>query len=155
MTCILGLDFGMRRIGAAVSDPGRTMAFPLETHQRGGPDGDARHYGLLVRENDVARIVVGLPLHVSGREGQLASAARDFGQWLAGVTERPVFFFDERYTTVEAEHFLLDAGLTRQRRKAIRDKLAAQIMLQSYLDAGCPEIEAAAAPLADPDETQT
>ena len=155
MTCILGLDFGTRRIGAAISDPGRTIAFPLELHERRGPDGDARHYRELVKENDVERIVVGLPLHTSGREGQLATAARTFGDWLAGVTERPVFYFDERYTTVEAEHRLLDAGLTRQKRKALRDKLAAQIMLQSYLDAGCPEIEAAAAPLADPDEVET
>lgn len=154
MTCILGIDFGLRRVGAAISDPGRTMAFPLEQHERRGPDGDARHYRELVKENDVERIVIGLPLHTSGREGQLAIAARTFGEWLARVTERPVFYFDERYTTVEAEHRLLDAGLTRQKRKAVRDKLAAQIMLQSYLDAGCPEIEAAAAPLADPNELE-
>jgi putative Holliday junction resolvase len=155
MTCILGLDFGTRRIGAAVSDPGRTIAFPLELHERRGPDGDARHYREVVRENDIGRIVVGLPLHTSGREGQLASSARTFGDWLTGVTDRPVFYFDERYTSVEAEHRLLDAGLTRQRRKALRDKLAAQIMLQNYLDSGCPEIEAPGAPLADPDEVNS
>jgi putative holliday junction resolvase len=155
MTCILGVDFGTRRIGAAVSDPGRTIAFPLELHERRGPDADARHYRELVQENDVGRIVVGLPLHTSGREGQLARAARNFGDWLGSVTERPVFYFDERYTTVEAEHRLLDAGLTRQKRKSLRDKLAAQIMLQSYLDAGCPEIEAPAAPLADPEEVDS
>jgi putative holliday junction resolvase len=155
MTCVLGLDFGTRRIGAAVSDAGRTIAFPLELHERCGPDGDALHYRKLVTENDIERIVVGLPLHTSGREGELARSARTFGDWLARLTDRPVFYFDERYTTVEAEHRLLDAGLTRQKRKALRDKLAAQIMLQSYLDAGCPEIEAAAAPLADPDEVES
>ena len=155
MTCILGLDFGTRRIGAAVSDSGRTMAFPLELYERRGPDGDALHYRKLVTENDIERIVVGLPLHTSGREGELARSARTFGDWLARLTERPVFYFDERYTTVEAEHRLLDAGLTRQKRKALRDKLAAQIMLQNYLDAGCPEIEAAAAPLADRDEVES
>ena len=80
--------------------------------------------------------------------------ARSATGWPASPS-RPVFYFDERYTTVEAEHRLLDAGLTRQKRKALRDKLAAQIMLQSYLDAGCPEIEAAAAPLADPDEVES
>jgi putative Holliday junction resolvase len=154
MTCILGLDFGTRRIGAAVSDPGRTIAFPLEQYERCGPDADARHYRALVKDNDVDRIVVGLPLHTSGREGQLASQARMFGDWLARLSERPVYYFDERYTSVEAEHRLIDAGLTRQKRKALRDKLAAQIMLQSYLDAGSPVIEAAAAPLADSDEDQ-
>ncbi len=78
MTCILGLDFGTRRIGASISDPGRTIAFPLELNERRGPDGDARHYRELVRENDIERIVVGLPLHTSGREGRLAAAARSF-----------------------------------------------------------------------------
>ena len=91
MTCILGLDFGTRRIGAAVSDPGRTIAFPLELHERRGPDGDARHYRELVKENDVDRIVVGLPLHTSGREGQLASSARTFGEWLAPSRSGPSF----------------------------------------------------------------
>ena len=146
MTRILGIDFGTRRVGAAVSDPGRSIAFPLEIYERRGVDADARHYRELVEENDVDRIVVGLPLHTSGREGDLAARARAFGDWLTAVTGRPVIYFDERYTTVEAEHRLLDAGLTRQKRKALRDKLAAQIMLQSYLDAGCPETEAAAAP---------
>ena len=70
------------------------------------------------REDDVERIVIGLPLHTSGREGQLAALTRSFGDWLAGVTGLPVFYFDERYTTVEAEHRLIDAGLKRQKRKA-------------------------------------
>jgi putative Holliday junction resolvase len=149
MTRILGLDYGTRRVGAALSDPGRTMAFPVEVYGLRTPVLDARHYSELVQENEVERIVVGLPLHTSGREGNLASRVRTFGDWLAGATGRPVLYFDERYTTVEAEQRLLDAGLTRQRRKALRDQLAAQIMLQSYLDAGCPLIEAPPAPLAD------
>ncbi len=153
MTRILGLDFGTRRVGAALSDPGRTMAFPVEVYELRGPQADARHYHELVIENEVDRIVVGLPIHTSGREGQLAHRAREFRDWLAAITGRPVMCFDERYTTVEAEHRLIDAGLTRQRRKALRDKLAAQIMLQSYLEAGCPETEAAPAPLSDPGET--
>jgi putative Holliday junction resolvase len=149
---ILGLDFGTRRVGAAVSDPGRTIAFPLELHEWRGTEHDARHYRELACENEIERIVVGLPLHTSGREGLLSSQARAFGDWLRNVTGLPVVYFDERYTTVEAEQRLIDAGLTRQKRRALRDKLAAQIVLQSYLDAGCPEQEAASAPLADPDE---
>jgi putative holliday junction resolvase len=155
MPRILAIDFGTRRVGAAICDPGRTMAFPLEVHNRGGPDPDARHYRELVEENDVERIVVGLPLHNSGREGQSASQARTFGEWLSAITGRPVVYFDERYSTVEAENWLLGAGLTRQKRKAVRDKLAAQILLQAYLDAGCPEVEATPAPLADPSETDS
>ena len=152
MPRILGIDYGTRRVGAALSDPGRSMAFPAELYVLRGPEIDARHYRELVREDEVERIVVGLPLHTSGREGQLAALARSFGDWLAGVTGLPVFYFDERYTTVEAEQRLIDAGLKRQKRKALRDQLAAQIMLQSYLDAGCPETEARAAPQADEPE---
>jgi putative Holliday junction resolvase len=152
MTCILAIDFGTRRVGAAISDPARTMAFPLEIHERRSPDADARHYQELVRENDVDRIVVGLPIHLNGREGHLAVQARIFGDWLAGVTGRRVIYFDERFTTVEADHLLTGAGLTSRKRKSLRDKLAAQVLLQSYLDAGCPEIEAAGAPLGDSDE---
>ena len=154
MARILGFDFGTRRVGAALSDPGRTMAFPLEVYELRGPEPDARHYRELVLENEVERIVVGLPLHTSGREGELAVRARQFGVWLAAVTARPVVYYDERYTTIEAERHLIDARLTSKKRKAMRDKLAAQIMLQSYLDAGCPEIEAPARPLDDPLEPE-
>jgi putative Holliday junction resolvase len=152
MTRILGLDYGTRRVGAALSDPGRTIAFPAELYELRGAGHDAAHYRELIAENEVERIIIGLPLHTSGREGALAGMARAFGEWLATVTGRPVFYYDERYSTVEAEHRLIDAGLTRQKRKALRDQLAAQIMLQGYLDAGCPENEAPPAPLADTDE---
>jgi len=155
MTCILGLDFGTKRVGAALSDPGRSMAFPLEVYERCGPARDARHYRDLVEEKDVDLIVIGLPVHTSGREGELAKLTRIFGNWLGAVTGRSVIFFDERYTTVEAEQRLIAAGLKRQKRRALRDKLAAQILLQSYLDAGCPETEAAPEPLFEPDETRT
>jgi putative Holliday junction resolvase len=149
MPRILGIDYGTRRVGAALSDPGRTLAFPAEVYVLRGTEHDAKHYRELVREDEVDRIVIGLPLHTSGREGRLVALTRSFGDWLTGVTGLPVSYFDERYTTVEAERRLIDAGLKRQKRKALRDQIAAQIMLQGYLDAGCPETEAPAAPLAD------
>jgi putative Holliday junction resolvase len=155
MTCILGLDFGTKRIGASVSDPGKSMAFPLEVYERCGPARDARHYRDLVEEHGVDRIVIGLPVHTSGREGEAVVLTRAFGTWLASVTGKSVIYFDERYTTVEAEERLIAAGLKRQKRKAVRDKLAAQIMLQTYLDAGCPNAVAAPQPLFEPDETST
>jgi putative Holliday junction resolvase len=150
MTRTLGLDFGMRRVGAAISDPRRLIATPLEVHERRDAAQDARHYRELVREHDVDRIVIGLPLHTGGREGTSAAAARAFGTWLAGVTGLPITFHDERYTTHEAEDALIAAGLKRRRRRGLRDMLAAQILLQNYLDAGCPETMAPAAPLSDP-----
>jgi putative Holliday junction resolvase len=155
MPRVLGLDFGTRRVGAAVSDPRGVIATPLEVYERRDPAQDARHYQHLVREHEVERIVVGLPLHTGGREGTSASLARTWGGWLAGVTGLPVVYFDERYTTVEAEEALIAVGYKRQKRKGLRDMLAAQIFLQSYLDAGSPTTEAPAAPLADPSEDAT
>jgi putative holliday junction resolvase len=154
MTRVLGLDYGTKRVGAALSDPGRTIAFPVEVYTLRGPEPDARHYREVILENGVERIVLGLALHTSGREGKLAALARRFGDWLAVLTGRPVMYFDERYTTAEAERRLIDAGLNRRKRKELRDKLAAQIMLQSYLDAGCPETQAPATPLFDPHENR-
>lgn len=147
---ILGLDFGTRRVGLAVSDPRRLIATPLEVHERRDPAQDARYYQRLVVEHEIDRIVIGLPLHTGGREGTSARLARSYGDWLAGVTGLVVLYHDERYTTVDAEDVLIASGLKRSRRKGLRDMLAARILLQTYLDAGCPETEAPASPLADP-----
>ena len=113
MPRILGLDYGTRRVGAALSDPGGTIAFPAEVYVLAVLSTIRVIIVRLVREDEVERVVIGLPLHTSGREGQLAALTRTFGDWLAGVTGRPVVYFDERYTTVEAEHRLIDAGLKR------------------------------------------
>jgi putative Holliday junction resolvase len=148
-TKILGVDYGTVRIGLAVSDPDRKFAFPFETRERAGEERDAAFFRALVEREEIALLVIGLPLHLDGREGTKAVEARAFGAWLARVTELPVVFWDERFTTVEAESALWNAGLTHKRRKAKRDRVAAQILLQSYLDAGCPD-EQPAAPLDDP-----
>jgi putative Holliday junction resolvase len=145
-TRILGVDYGSIRIGLAVSDPGRKMAFPLETYTRHGRRRDAAYFRELVEREEIGAVVVGLPIHLSGREGQKASEVRAFGQWLRNITGLPVTFTDERFSTVEAEAALWTAGLTHKQRKARRDKLAAQILLQAYLDAGCPD-EAILGPL--------
>jgi len=150
--CILGLDFGTKRVGAAVSDPRRLIATPLEVYERRDPVQDARHYQALVREHDVNRVVLGLPVHLGGREGTSASLARTWGDWLAAVTGLPVVYHDERYTTFEAEESLIAAGLKRSKRKGLRDMLAARLLLQNYLEAGCPESMARPGPLSDPEE---
>ena len=150
-TRILGIDFGTVRIGLAVSDPDRKFAFPFDTHERAGSEADARFFRELVESEEIALLVVGLPLHLDGREGVKAAEARAFGVWLARVVELPVVFWDERFTTVEAEAALWNAGLTHKKRKEKRDRVAAQILLQSYLDAGCPD-EQPPTPLDDPVE---
>lgn len=137
-TKLLGVDFGTVRIGLAVSDPERKIAFPLTTYTRRDRDQDADFLRRTVAEEAIAAIVVGLPVHLSGIEGAKASEARQFGKWLAEVTGLSVIFWDERFTTVEAESALWTAGLTHKKRKARRDRVAAQMLLQAYLDAGCP-----------------
>ena len=131
---IAGIDFGTARIGIAISDPGRSIASPCENYTRRGPEQDARRMQRLVEEERVTLFVVGLPVHLDGRESLSSSRARDFGQWLQEVTGVPVEFCDERFTSVEAEQFLLDANLSRKRRKARIDMLAAQILLSAYLE---------------------
>jgi putative Holliday junction resolvase len=131
---VAGIDFGTTRIGIAISDPGRSIASPYENYTRRGPQQDARRMQRLVEEERVTLFVVGLPVHLDGRESQSSTRAREFGQWLHEATRVPVEFCDERFSSVEAEQFLLDANLSRKRRKARIDMLAAQILLSSYLE---------------------
>lgn len=145
-TRLLGLDYGSVRIGLAVSDPERRLASPLTVYERRGRERDARYFRTLVETNEIGGIVVGLPVHCDGREGKKAAEALAFGAWLTGTTGLPVRFWDERFSTVEAESALWQAGLTHKKRKLRRDRVAAQIILQAYLDAGCPE-ESSAGPL--------
>jgi putative Holliday junction resolvase len=149
MTRILGLDFGSRRVGAAVSDPGHSIATPLEVYERRNPRLDETHYREVIAENDVDRIVLGLPLHTGGGESESSAQARRWGTWLGGVTGLPVVFFDERYTSVDAEDVLRSAGIKLKNRRDKRDMLAARILLQNYLDAGCPLSESSPVSLID------
>jgi putative holliday junction resolvase len=131
---VAGIDYGTVRLGIALSDPGRTIASPHENYTRRGPAQDATRFRRLVEEEEVTLFVVGLPVHLDGGESQKSVEARAFGRWLGDVTAVPVEFFDERFTSVEAEDSLLSADLTRKQRKKRRDMLAAQIILASYLE---------------------
>jgi putative Holliday junction resolvase len=135
MSRILAVDYGTKRIGLAISDRERRIASPLTVYERRSRTQDARYFRELVAEEKVGLIVVGLPVRSRGEEGRKAKDARSFGAWLAEVTALPIDHFDEGFTTVHAEQHLWDAGLTHKKRKARRDMLAAQILLQSYLDA--------------------
>lgn len=134
---IAAIDFGTVRIGIAISDPGRTIASPYENYTRRGPQPDAKRFQRLVAEEKVTQFVVGLPVHLDGQESQKSHEARQFGQWLATATGVPVDFFDERFTSSEAAGFLIEAGMTRKRRKQRMDMLAAQILLAAYLESQC------------------
>ena len=132
---IAGIDYGTVRIGVAITDPARTLASPLEQHNVGDKQADARYFQRLAREEAIKLFVVGLPIHLSGEESQKSYEARQFAKWLGETTGVPVELFDERFTTAEAEAALLSGELTSKQRKKRRDMLAAQFMLSAYLDA--------------------
>lgn len=131
---LLGLDYGTRRIGVAVCDDRQIIASPLENYTRHNDDALAQFLNRLVSEYRIVGIVVGLPVHMSGDEGGKAAEARSFGDWVSRVTARPVAFWDERFTSSLADDQLRAAGVSAGRRKELRDKLAAQMMLQSFID---------------------
>ena len=132
---LLGLDFGTKRLGIAVSTPDQGIASPLENYDRKNPGLDAKHLRELAEDYRIAGLVVGLPVHMSGDEGGLARSAREFGLWIAEETNLPLRFWDERFTSALAEEILQAASLTKKQRKARKDKLAAYLLLQSFLDA--------------------
>jgi putative Holliday junction resolvase len=131
---LLGVDFGTVRHGLAVSDPDRIIASPFATYARKDPIQDTAYFMKLVREEGIVGLVVGLPLHTGGEEGIKAKEARAFAQWLGETTGLPVEMWDERCTTAAAEDAMWDAGLSHKDRKARRDRVAAQIILQGFLD---------------------
>jgi putative Holliday junction resolvase len=137
-TRLLGIDYGTKRIGLAVSDADRKIASPLATYERAGREVDASFFRRVIETEEIGQLVVGLPIHLSGDESAKSTEARAFGKWLHETTALPVAFADERFSTVEAESALWDAGLTHKKRKARRDRLAAQILLQGYIESGCP-----------------
>jgi putative Holliday junction resolvase len=110
------------------------MASPLEIYTRRNPRLDAQYFQELAKEQRLTLWVVGLPVHLDGRESRKSQEARRFGQWLAEITALPVDFFDERFSSAQAEELLLAAELTSKKRKQRLDKLAAQIMLSGYLE---------------------
>ena len=138
---VLGVDLGSRRIGLALSDRTRTIASPHSVLQRARThDDDHAWIGRIVTEEDVALVVVGLPLSLSGKDGPAARVARaeiaELQRVLVGVAE--VVAFDERLTTVTAERALQEARLTKEQQRDVVDKVAAAVMLQSFLDGACP-----------------
>ena len=132
---VLGLDFGERRIGAAVSDELGITARPLAAIERTSRAEDVARIGELARRRKAKVIVVGLPLNMDGSEGPAARRARRFGAALRRELGLEVELWDERLSTAEAERALIESGERRARRREVRDGVAAALILQSYLDA--------------------
>jgi putative Holliday junction resolvase len=132
---VLGLDPGDVRIGVALSDPERRLALAFGTIQVGRPPGELRAVAALVAEHDVTAIVVGEPRSMDGSRGTRAEHAAAFADALRGAVAVPVLLQDERLSTVEGERRLREAGVRGPRRRAVIDAAAAQVILQSWLDA--------------------
>lgn len=134
-TRLLGLDVGRRRIGAALSDPLRLLASPLGVIELRGTGEGLEEVCAWVAQYGVERVVVGLPLHLDGSEGEEAAWVRGWVGRLQAQLDIPVELWDERLSTVSAERSLRASGISRRRRRERRDAVAAALILQSYLDA--------------------
>ena len=131
---VLGLDYGSQRIGLAVSDEAGLFAFPAGALERKGLARDLVELAALIAERGITRIVVGLPLHLSGRSGPEAEAARAFASALGEATQLPVDLLDERWTSREAERSLRDAPARRKRDRGTVDSVAATLLLRTFLE---------------------
>jgi putative Holliday junction resolvase len=132
---VLGIDLGSKRIGLAISDAEERIALPAGVLESRGRAADLEALGRLAAERGVSRVVVGLPLHMSGRAGPEAEAARAFARALAEKSALPVETLDERWSTVEAERTLRETGRSRRKRRSGEaDTLAATLLLRTYLE---------------------
>jgi len=131
----MGLDYGEKRIGVALSDPLGLTAQPLTTLERTSLERDLDALAALQQRHEVRRVVIGLPLSLKGERGDRARAAEGFGRRLERRTGVPVEAWDERLTSVQAERALLEGDVSRKRRRELIDRTAAVFILQSWLDA--------------------
>lgn len=132
----IALDVGDVRIGVAVSDLLGITANPRETYVRkkGDTNADIAYFCEYAKREEADAFVLGLPKNMDGTEGDRAVVTRQFGDMLEDASGLPVLYQDERLTTVSAERMLIDADVRREKRKKVIDKVAATIILQSYLD---------------------
>ena len=134
MNRVMGVDLGQARTGVALSDELRMLAHPLETIEGGSAEKVARRLRQIVAEREVDCVVVGLPRQMNGVLGPAAENAQRFVEKLRSLVSCEVVTWDERLSTVAAERALRDAGKKTRETRNIRDQVAAQIILQSYLD---------------------
>ena len=133
---IIGIDYGMKRIGIAISDPLETFALPLTKVDREKDDtkNSIKIIQSVENKDDIGKIVVGLPLHLSGAESDMSKIVRAFAKKLEEVTGKEVVLFDERFTSKQADTLLREREMKRKKRSQVIDILSATLILQSYLD---------------------
>jgi putative holliday junction resolvase len=133
----LGLDVGQKTIGVALTDEAEVAAHPLTTLERAGNAADAAAVAALVAEHAVTDVVVGMPFEMSGQIGHRARRVQEFAKALRGALGEPVKLHeqDERFTTREAERVMIEADVSRSKRREVIDQQAAILILQGWLDA--------------------
>ena len=139
MTRSFGLDVGSKTVGVAVSDALGITAQPVTTVRRSSLRADLAQLRRLAEEHEVGHAVVGLPLNMDGSEGPSAAEARKVGEAVASALKIPVEYWDERLTTVAAGRMLIEADVSRARRRQVVDQVAAALILQGWLDARRPQ----------------
>jgi putative Holliday junction resolvase len=132
---LAGIDYGTVRTGIAVCDPDRILVSPLEIWQRAPEPSEVRFFQELVRRERLVGLVVGLPIHCDGGESDKSREARVFARWLHATCELPVRLFDERFTTSAATQKLRASGVKGKKRKQRLDAVAAQVLLEAFLEA--------------------
>ena len=131
---IMCLDYGDVRIGIAFSDLLQTIASPYDTYTRVNLDADLNFFDNLAKKQEVEKVVIGLPYNMDGSVGERIIVTKEFGEKLSSKLNLPVEFVDERLSSVEAEDILAEAHVPAIKRKGLIDKIAASIILQSYLN---------------------
>ncbi len=131
---ILGIDYGDKNIGLAVSDALNITAQGLGRYRKRGGQADLAYFQDLVRQHQISRIVVGLPLRMDGTLGSRAEKTRTFAAWLESALNLPVILWDERLTTKEAFRILREQNATPKTKKKLKDRISAALILASYLE---------------------
>lgn len=132
---VLGIDYGDRHIGLALTDALKLTAQPFSTYDLKASESENRKYFQdLVARHDVDEIVIGLPLRMDGSEGTRAQRTKEFAGWLEKAVHKPIVFWDERLTTQQALHYLEDRRIGRKKKKKCKDQISAVIILSTYLE---------------------
>ncbi|MDD4002847.1 MAG: Holliday junction resolvase RuvX [Clostridia bacterium] len=130
----MALDIGSVRIGIAISDIMQIIASPYQNYNRKTINQDIAHINNIIETENIKKVVAGLPVSMDGSENTQCRKIRNFCAKIEEAINMPIEFIDERFSSVSAERVLLQANISRQGRKKVKDKLAASIFLQSYLD---------------------
>ncbi len=130
----MGIDYGDKRIGVAMTDALCIISSPYEVFENRSEEQSLQHLNKLIKEFNVDEVAMGLPLNMDGSEGERAKIHREFGEKLASLSGIKVEYVDERLTSAEAEEILIQSKVRREKRKELIDKISAQIILQTYLN---------------------